>query len=119
MSEITLSEYYEFKNKESKNPVQYVELDKVFQDKPIMPGAVDLSAEDRSSAGKKYARFFDETMVDSLLSKYLTQLSLAEKYEKLVHDVSSKSAGLLVTMIAVFSFLVLLTAVFFGSIWHG
>ena len=118
MDEITLSKYYEIKSKESKNFVSYVPLDKVFQDTP-MSIAVGLSGDEKKYSENKNARFFDETMVDSLLSKYLTQLSLAEKYEKLVKDVSSKSAGLLVTMVAVFSFLVLLTAIFFGSIWHG
>ena len=38
MGEITLSKYYEIKNKEYKNSASYVPLDKVFQDKPPPSG---------------------------------------------------------------------------------
>jgi hypothetical protein len=77
-----------------------------------------LLSEGRLSVGQAH-RVFEEPVFDSLISKYLAQISMTEKYEVLINEVSKKSANLLILMVAIFSIIIVLTAIFFSSLQHG
>jgi len=62
-------------------------------------------------------RTFSESEYDDLLTRYLKQITVSERYEKLIEEMDTNVSSVLTKMTLAFSAVIILTALLFGKLF--
>lgn len=118
MSETSFAEYLKGRMDEKDSGNYYVSSHEssAWRSKSEQPSQLDIAL------NKSHEQYFPVKEIDELKTKFLTQLSLNEKYEmqvkiyqNILAEADGQMAGLLIRLILTFSIILILAAIIFGK----